>query len=58
MKSKNKTTFFTNEITGEYYRKNKFFEESIDWGMVGWIAVMIAVCGIIYVVNSVLSSIS
>lgn len=43
-----KHTNITNEITGEYYRKNKLFEEKIDWGLVGYTAAMIAGAGVIY----------
>lgn len=43
-----KHTNLTNEITGDYYRKNKLFEESIDWGLVGYTALMILGAGGIY----------
>jgi hypothetical protein len=43
-----KHTNITNEITGDYYRKNKFFEESIDWGLVGGTVAMIVGAGVVY----------
>lgn len=44
---------FTNldhEITGEYYRKNKFFEEKVDYKMVIGVVAMIALGAIILLV--------
>lgn len=48
--SMKKHTNIINEITGEYYRSNSFFEEQIDWGMIGWTVAMMGVCGVIYLV--------
>lgn len=45
-----KHTNFNHEITGDYYHHNSFFEEQIDWAMIGWTVAMMVVCGVIYLV--------
>lgn len=45
-----KYSHFESEITGEYYRNNSFFEEQIDWGMIGWTVAMMGACGVIYLI--------
>ena len=49
MKAKNKTTFFTNEITGSYYRPTSFFD-GFDWKVAIGVVGMIVACGAILLV--------
>jgi len=49
---KHKTTFITNEITGEYYKRPfwDFSWENDKWTIVG-VVVMVAAAGIIYLLG-------
>jgi len=49
---KHKTTFITNEITGEYY-KRPFWDFSLkrDWKIIVTVVAMIAVTGVIYLIG-------